>query len=236
MVSVVFLTAAGVTFVAALYKARGLRLPHHSPALGQLCLFLGSLSLAFLFLSPAAQTVENGLYPNLGRLLGNVCTVFAAYAALALLIDLAHPAETAKHKIRLWLVALGVTVAVMATLFLSTPLSPVIGGFDVSYRAYPTLAGYVLVYAAFLGTAVTNLLVVSWRYARHALHRPYLRLGLRIISVGCAVALVYLAEKVTYVVTELAALPPLVPGGDQCTSLVAPPACLFAVKIGRAHV
>ncbi|RFS85966.1 hypothetical protein D0T12_04825 [Actinomadura spongiicola] len=184
-----------------------------------------------MLLSSGAQRVENEVYPNLGRLLSNLCTTVAAFAILAHLLSITCPPEEARARIRRWFVALLAVVSAMTSLFLATPLPPVIGDFGPLYRDRPALVGYMLVFDTFLGWALTSLAVITLRYAGPAA-RPSLRGGLRIVTVGCVLGIVYLVEKTVMLVAQWWRLDPPVPGHDgPCPGLVHPPGCLFSVGL-----
>lgn len=228
MVDIFFWTVAATAFAAAGTKARGLRRSAPPPGLGSTCLLLTTVGLALVLLSSGAQQVENTLYPNLGRLLSNLCTTVAAFAALAHVLCITRPPSEARARIRRWRLALLVAVTAMSGLFVSSHLPPVID-FGSLYRDHPTLVGYVLIYVVFSGWALTVLAITAVRYARPAA-RPALRAGLRLVSLGCVLGIVYLVEKAGVVVTQALRLRPLLsePAG-LCPSPLHPPRCLFSV-------
>ncbi|TDB96917.1 MAB_1171c family putative transporter [Actinomadura sp. 7K534] len=228
MVNIFFWTVAAAAFAAAGTKARGLRGSSPPPGLGSTCLLLGTVGLALVLISSGAQQVENAVYPNLGRLLSNLCTTVAAFAALAHVLCVTRPPREARVRIRRWRLALLVAVTVMTGLFVSSRLPPVID-FGHFYRDRPTLVGYVLIYVAFSGWALVVLAVTAVRYAGPAA-RPELRAGLRIVSVGCALGVIYLVEKTAVMVTQALRLRPLLPEpAGLCPSPLHPPRCLFSV-------
>ncbi|TMQ92732.1 hypothetical protein ETD83_26695 [Actinomadura soli] len=231
MIDLVFWTVAAAALLAAGWKARGLRGPDPPPGLGATCLLLVSIGLALVLISHGVQRVENAIFPNLGRLLSNLCTTVAAFAALAHLLSVTRPREEARARIRRWLVALLAAVSAMTGLFVSSPLPPVIGDFGSQYGDHPALVGYIVIYTVFMGWAFTGLAVLTVRYASPAA-RPALRTGLRIVTVGCVLVIIYLVEKTAMVVTQWLRLDPLVPGHDRpCPSPLHPPGCAFAVGL-----
>jgi hypothetical protein len=232
MVDTLFYTVAALTLLAAGYKARGLRRSQPPAALAPLCVFLITSGLACICLASATQRFENLLYPNLGRLLGNITTQVGAFAALAMIITLSHPPTVTAPMVRRRFAIITLAIVAMAALFLATPLPPVIGDFGAYYAAHPTLVIYNLIFIAGLGIALGEMLVVSWRYARHAGHRKHLRRGLRTICAGALIGLIYLAEKALFVATSAAGLTPPVPGHDtECVSPITPLGCAFAVLL-----
>jgi hypothetical protein len=236
----VFLGVAAVTLGAAVYKGRLLRRAGRPPGLVVFCRFLLSLGLAFVFLAPSAQAVESLLVPNLGRLLSNTATLVAAFSVLSMLLHLHHPHEQAAPRIRPRRAALVAAVAVMAALFLSTPTTTAgvrpSGGFGELVASRPTLGVYVLVYSAYLGVALVDLMRLAWRYSGQVAHRRHLRRGLRVVAVGCALGMVYVVEKALSVVLTWAGIVVLPNGEVRCTSPLTPAGCAFSVALPAVAV
>ncbi|MDL4813201.1 MAB_1171c family putative transporter [Actinomadura opuntiae] len=231
MINLVFWSVAATALTGAGYKARGLRKPEPPPGLGAMCLLLAMVGIALVLISNGAQHLENELYPNLGRLLSNLCTMVAAFAFLAHSLSVTRPPGEARVRIRGWLVALLVAVSAMTGLFVASSLPAVIGSFAPFYRNSPTLAGYILIYVVFLGVALAYLAVITVRYASPAA-RPALRIGLRIVTVGCVLGIVYLVEKMVGVVKLWLGLDPQASGyATPCSSPLYPPGCVFAVGL-----
>lgn len=198
MIDALFLGIGALTLAAGIIRAVSLR-RHATPALRALCLILITLGLAFVLLSDSVQAVESRLYPNLGRLLSNCATLTAAFGAQALLLNLSQPPEIARRRVRGRLVGALGAIVVLVGLFVASRTPAPTGTFGSLYATQPTLAFYALVYAGYLGVAVADLGWQSWRYSCHA-RRRYLRAGLRTITMGCALALVYVIDKVVSVV------------------------------------
>lgn len=237
MFDAVFLGVAAAVLGTAAVKWRG---AHRSPALAAFCQFLTALGLAFAFLSPAAEAVESRLVVNLGRLLANASTLFAAYAIGRMLLHLNYPPAEVAARVRSRRIALLGAVGVMAGLFLSTPTgrpgqAPT-GAFGDLVATRPALGVYVLVYCGYLGVALVDLMRLTWRYSRFAGHRPYLRPGLRIVAGGCALGLVYVVEKALAVVWLWASLPGLPNGEVACTTPATPAGCAFSVTLPAVAV
>jgi len=237
MIDLVFLTVATIAFCTAIIKIRAFaRRPESDPALRAMCGFLTALGLAFLFLSNTAQSITNGLFPNLGRLLGNAGTMIAAYATLALLVHLTY-SPAARSRLRVRFITLAVTLTAMATLFFATPRPESHGVFGSAYATEPTLASYALLYAIYLSIALIDLLVLCWRYARRLPERFWLRLGLRLDAFGCFLGLVYAVEKAIYVGNEWAGLDLLFPHhAGPCTSPFTPAPCGFSIGLPATAV
>ncbi|AOS62958.1 MAB_1171c family putative transporter [Actinoalloteichus hymeniacidonis] len=196
MVTLLFLSVSALTFVAAGYRAyRALRSPRDrsNPGRWALAGLLGALGFAFLFLAPAIQEIEGRLYPNLGRLLSNTATLTAALAALTLVLYLAYPQEQARTRVPRRLATYVVSVIAMWVLFFVSDIPESRGLFSEYYSTHPTLAGYVLVYSAYLGTVLVDLGRLTLRYSSAT--SGALRVGLRLLALGCLLGLSYIAEK-----------------------------------------
>ncbi|WP_342787071.1 MAB_1171c family putative transporter [Actinomadura chibensis] len=231
MINVVFWAAAAAAFVAAAYKAYGLRSPDSPPGLGSICLLLMTAGLALVLISDKAQHAESAIYPNLGRLLSNLCTMVAAFAILTYLLSITCSREETRIRIRRWLMVLLVTVTAMIGLFVASPLPPVVGDFGPMYHGHPTLVGYILIFVMFMGWAFSSLAVTTARYAGLA-PRAALSAGLRIVTFGCVLVIIYLIEKTVVVVALWLQLGTLVPGHDRpCPSPLHPPGCVFSVGL-----
>ena len=106
-----------------------------------------------------------------------------------------------RRRVRRRLVALAGTVAVMITLFVRTPPAVSISDSRVrtgEYYGEPFHAPFLYVYLAYLGWSLTQVVVLANRYAGIA-HRPLLRFGLRLITVGALWGLAYVSAKLVAV-------------------------------------
>src|SRR5689334_6653964 len=229
MIDVVFFSVAAVALAAASLKARGLRMGPSRPGQVALCFLLTTLGLAFVLLSGSAQEIESRIFPNLGRLLSNVCTLLAALGVVSHLLSLSYPPERARPMIRRKTIGYAVAVAVMVGVFLSSPVPARVGDFGDLYAENFALVVYIDIYAVLLGKAMVDLLAVSVRYARYA-RRSALRLSLGIVAVGSTVALAYLLEKAVFVQSQAFGFASPVAGHSApCPSMISPLGCLFSV-------
>jgi uncharacterized protein DUF6545 len=232
MINTAFLVVAALAFAAALVKAASMLRLRREPGQGLLLTLLLTLAVTCFALSDKVQYQEDRLYHDLGRLLSNVTTMIAAFAILALLMTLSLPLPEARPKVRRRLLALAVCVTGMAVSFTAaSPLPETLGDFGDLYDTRPELLVYITLFIAFLGTALAELLVLAWRYARLARRRPYLRGGLMLMCAGSVLGLVYLAEKTVYVITQAAHWPPPFASDQSCSSLLAPPQCAFSITL-----
>ncbi|ASO19779.1 hypothetical protein FHR81_000543 [Actinoalloteichus hoggarensis] len=203
MVTLLFLSVSALTFLAAGYRAyRALRSAgdRANPGRWALAALLGALGFAFFVLAPAVQEIEGRLYPNLGRLLSNTATLTAALAALALVLYLAYPPAQARARLPRHLITYGVSVSAMWVLFFLADIPESRGLFSEYYAEQPTLAGYVLVYSAYLGAVLIDLGRMTLRYSSAT--RGPLRVGLRLLALGCLLGLSYIAEKLVSTIRQ----------------------------------
>lgn len=230
MIDRLFLGISLLAFSAAAYRAYVLyRTSSTGTEQRSSCALHAALGFAFLLLSDSAQQIENDIYPNLGRLMSNVCTIFAALCIDMQMLKVSQSSADVAWRIRKRIFMFLAAIGLMAILFLSDPVPARIGDFGALYRHHHGLVLYNLVYAGGLGMAMVDLLALSTRYARHAT-RPSMKAGLCTVGAGCVVALIYLAEKVVVVLLQAIGLPAPVAGHDgPCPSAFAPAGCMFSV-------
>ncbi|ROO88120.1 hypothetical protein EDD29_5780 [Actinocorallia herbida] len=229
MIDAVFFSIAVVTFAAAAFKLRDLRRGPVRAGQRALCLLLVTLGLSFVVLSDTAQAVESLIFPNLGRLLSNICTLVVAFGIVAHLIGVSLPAPRAQAAVRRLAFAYLLAIATMAAAFLASPVPARVGDFGDLYRDKPGLVLYTDIFVVMLGRAMVALLLLSLRYSRHA-HRAALRFGLWSVASGAVIALVYLTEKFIFVQSTFLGVDLPLSGHDgACPSVVWPVGCLFSV-------
>jgi hypothetical protein len=236
MIGDAFLAVAALALLAAIIEITSAIRGNRSAGRWMLCVLFLILGCSCFFLSTSVQIHLDQAYPNLGRLLSNASTLVAAFVILSLLLMLSSPPEQARPKIQHRLLVLMAALAGMSLLFAVTPLPPIIGDFGKLYRLHPALLGYIAIYIAFLGTALTELLFLSWRYALLARHKRSLRLGLQFMAAGSVAGLLYLAEKAVYVATQWLGIPPPLGADQSCTSLITPAQCAFSITFPTAAV
>ena len=218
-----YLVAAGLAAVAALAAAAGmlretpLRRPQRDVSsvlllvLGAACYALSDSALRYHDLGRQLRTPD--------RLLTDGVTMIATFAVLALLIMSGERWAEAWPRVMHWLVSLIACVAGMA-------LCATAGSGDLEMLAYFTL------YVAFCGTALVEILVLSWHMFGLARRRPLRRAGFLLMGAGGAAGAVALAGQTVWAVaTAPHMLPPALPASQSCAGLVAPPQCAFTVAL-----
>ncbi|MBV9450760.1 MAG: hypothetical protein JO345_33205 [Streptosporangiaceae bacterium] len=232
MIDAVFLTIGSLAILAAVIKTADSGRSGHQSGQYLLIVVFVALAMACFLLSYTAQIDADHLYPQLGRLLSNLSVLIAAFALLTLQLTISYSPADAYPRIRRRFQLLVVSLIVMAVSFMTAaPLPRRLGDFGILYRTRPVLLIYIAIYIAFLGTPLAELLSLSWRYAQLARERRYLRLGLRLLAAGSMLGLIYLAEKVIYVIAEAAALQSPLGTDYHCTSPVAPAQCGFEITL-----
>ncbi|WP_030226864.1 MAB_1171c family putative transporter [Actinoalloteichus caeruleus] len=235
MVTALFLTVSLLVSLAAAFRAvRNLRRgPGGNPGRWALVGVLGSLGFAFLVLAPATQAVLAGIYPNIGRLLSNLGTLAAAFSAVMLLLYLAHPPEEARRRAPRRFLVFAVAELALLVLFLAADIPESRGLFGEYYSTHPTLAGYVLVYSAYLGAVLVDLAWLGLRYSNAT--GGSLRIGLRVLAVGCVLGLSYVAEKL-YSTTRAALEGPETGSESYCVTPFDNFGCAMSVGMPAASV
>ncbi|MEU6285184.1 MAB_1171c family putative transporter [Streptomyces sp. NPDC047028] len=178
---------------------------------------LGSFAVAFACYSPLVGGVVEEVVPHMARLLSNCASLGAATAALAVSFQLNLEPAQARRRVRLRLVLFAASTVGMTVLFI---------GEQMAHRSPQVYALYLLLFISYLGFAVIDFAQQALRQSK-ATRRSSVRLGLRLAACGCAFALVYIAYKLT-VLVSLGFGFPLVPDHSECSSLVAAP-CVFSV-------
>ncbi|WP_330461820.1 MAB_1171c family putative transporter [Streptomyces sp. NBC_00820] len=193
---------------------RGTPRPTGTWAMGAL---LGSFAVAFASYAPLVADGLEAIVPHVARLLSNCASLAAATSVLAISFQLNLDPVEARRRIRLRLALFAASAIGMTLLFAYEYMT---------HRSEQVFALYLLLFVSYLGFAVVDFLLQAVRQSRTT-RRSSVRLGLRMAALGCVFALVYVAYKLTHVVSAGLNLH-LVPEHSQCTSLVAVP-CVFSV-------
>jgi hypothetical protein len=196
--NVVYGVLAVISWSAFFFKLRDLVRDPGNRELRLLCLAIATFATPFVVASPWA-------YVRIDRALGvtNIATLFiytSVAVCLASFMALLVSWSSAKDRIRLWhraLVAYAViSVASMVTLFWLGDVSDGehVVDFDVHYADTPYIREFLLVYVVLFVVGMIGLAFMCWRYAK-AVHRPWLRRGLRVVAVGAVFGLGYALPK-----------------------------------------
>lgn len=158
------------------------------------------------------------------RLLTDAVTMTVMFAVLSLLIMAGQPWVHARPRVMHRLASLLACVTGMA-------LCAAGGVGSLEMLIYFTL------YVAFLGTALAEILALSWHHARVSAHRPvghacYLLTSAGAVAGGAALA----GQAVWAVATAPHMLPPSLPAAKSCAGLITPPQCAFTVALPGVSV
>src|SRR5947209_17618527 len=133
--------------------------------------------------------------PNTSRLLGNGTVLVAAWAVqVFVLLTLDYQRNGVQTRVRVASWALVVVLAVMTVLFILAPVHREAAEFWQRYGTAPFMLAYRLVYLAYLGLAVVNIVRHSWHYAGLA-DQPSLALGLRLVAIGGVLGGAYVSHE-----------------------------------------
>lgn len=134
--------------------------------------------------------------PNLAELIVHALALTAGWAAHGAIVTTLHEAAGARARIVRSAVVLAITVAAMAVFFALAPVDSETLDFTVTYATAPYVSEYWLAYLAFAAYALLDIAVMAWRYRRSA--GSLVGAGLRMLALGAAFGLVYVALKAAY--------------------------------------
>lgn len=196
-INFLFLTVSAVMLAAAAYRARDLWQRPRPPDVAALVLTLTMLGLSFALQTPVIRDAQNSIVTNLGQILGNGTTLIAAFTATAMVLFISEDSEiSARSRLRPRLALLAAALTFMTVFFV---LNPTTAGKFTSSDAPLGIIFYYLTYLFYLGAVLVDLMALIRRYAR-TVPDPYLRVGMRIVSIGCAFGLLYMVGRTVNIV------------------------------------
>jgi hypothetical protein len=181
-----------------------------------LCLALALTVLlppVYLWLGPALAVL------NVARLLGNGLVLVASWTVQSYLFHLNYPPEEARPGVRRAGFVLVAALAAMTVLFVLAPVDQDVVDFTGRYGDAPYVLEYRLVFLAYLALALYKVIRLSWRYAGVA-GRPALALGLRLVALGAALGLGYVAHEGLRVAARRLGSGDPIPASDPLTRLL----------------
>jgi len=190
------LIPAIATWLAALYKLPALRRRPHDAAVRSFWLSLLFLALALTVLVPSVVVGLDAIshIANISRLLGNGLVLVASWQVQAFLLYLNYPAPEARARGKQVGWALLAALILMSVLFGLAPVHHESINFWQQYGRAPFILEYRLVFLAYLGLALFNVVRLAGQYGRTAV-RPALALGLRLVAAGGVLGLLYVAHE-----------------------------------------
>ena len=204
MVDGAVLVAAVLLWLAVSYEAVSLTRQRSNRARRALLLTLVALALAATFFVPSVYVATQDLtgVPNLADLIARCAVLLASFGAQSLLLHLTQEPIAAIRMSRRRAVALASTMVLLVVLFMLAPVH-VTGTLRLTsdFGGLPWVIGYLVVFAGYLGIALVDVLRGGLRYAPKA--GPPISMALRLIAIGCAFGLLYVAEKIGYLIAVL---------------------------------
>ncbi|WP_415840913.1 MAB_1171c family putative transporter, partial [Nocardiopsis rhodophaea] len=191
-----YLVAAGISTAALAYKARHIARDPKNPAQWAICGVVAGLGTAVTLGSPEVYTAFNAAVgiPNLARIFVHLMAITAILSIQVFFLHVADP-KTARRKARIRYAVFATAAATMVATFWATPLpidEPT--RFVERYATTELFVVYMAAYLGFAAWAMLDLIPLTNSYARNS-DRPLLRSGIRLISAGCAFALLYSCNK-----------------------------------------
>lgn len=228
MLSGAFLVIAAFAAAAALTRAVSVLRTPGAPVASFLLGLLGAACFALSRYFGPARPPGGAAAP----LLADMVMMTMVFAALSLLFFLSQPLSVAWPRAAHRLAALGACAAGMIVCFtLLPPANPQ----GLSPDDTLIQLGYFTLYAVFLASSLTEVLILAWQHAGLPWHRPFRHAGLLLTCAGAITGLAGLAGQ-----TGLAAIglthmaPPPLTGTAACPGLAASPWCAFAATLPAA--
>jgi hypothetical protein len=200
---VLYLCFSAAAWVIVTYKARAWFRDRGNADLGMTCVMTAGVATVFLFSAPS-------LYRGFDRLVGvanlamvflySSVVVFATGALILLLRWTERDGDAARarvaRRVRGLVVAIGGTWTIAVVAFLFSRPDSVEHPRDLStaYASAPGVVCFLVLYLVIFGSSLAGLATLCPRYAAR-LGRSLLARGLRVLSVGCWLGLLYCAFK-----------------------------------------
>jgi hypothetical protein len=194
------LLAVLLTWAAVLYRLPSAR-RQSRPAARFTWLALLLLAAGITLLLPSVYAAIDAALgvANLTRPLAHACVVGASWSALAVLYHLNFDASTAVKRVRRagWLavLAIGLLFALFAVSGATTEETV---AFTDRYADQLSVVVYRLVFLAYVGVMLADVVRLSWRYAGLSRSHPALHLGMSLVAVGGLFGLGYVAHGILY--------------------------------------
>jgi len=191
------LIPAMLAWAGVVYKLPAFLRSRHDPTIRAFWLSLLFLALALTILLPSVAAWIDRVTgsPNLSRLLGNEVVLIAAWAVqIFVFLNLDYQGNGAQARIHLASWTLLAVLIAMTVLFALAPVHHESTDFWPRYGTARFMLEYRLVYLAYLGFAIVNIVRHSWNYAGIA-DQPSLSVGLRLVAIGGALGGGYVTHE-----------------------------------------
>ncbi|MFI6273185.1 MAB_1171c family putative transporter [Micromonospora zamorensis] len=191
---------------AGAYTASTLRGGNRVPSRTWMGVALLCLALALAVLNPGIRTRLDDLLgvPHATRLISHALTIWAATAALCMLVYWTRSPQTTQRAVYTRQAIAAAATAVMAGLFVVARTPAATRDWFSTYADMWPIAVYMIVFGGMLTYTLIDLARLSLRYARRITGHPVTRLGLHLFAAGGLVALGYSVTIMVVAVTELA--------------------------------
>ncbi|MDF3299219.1 MAB_1171c family putative transporter [Streptomyces tropicalis] len=193
------LAIAGTGFV---FLLRDLTRSRRDPALVALAFTFGFSAISYAVSLTWVWVRIDGVFgvTNISVPLAQSCVILVLALQASVLAHWSKPAGRARRRSSVLLATAAAVIAAMSVLFvLLTPATTRPVDFSLYYAHDPYFQAYVLLYFGTYSAAEIYLARACWRYARTA-STPSIAWGLRLITVGAAVTLVYSGVRIGAVV------------------------------------
>jgi hypothetical protein len=217
-------------WLAVIYEAVSLVRQRDNRARRALLLTFVALALAATFFTPwvylATQDVT-GLH-NLADLVARCAVLLASLGAQSLLLHLTQEHAAATRMSRQRAGAMTAAMVLLVVLFVLAPVHET-GTLRMTsaFGDSPWVSGYIFVFCGYLAIALVDVLRGGLRYAPKA--GTALSLALRLIAIGCGFGLLYVAEKIAYLIAVLLGGSPSAAGESSVARALAVTGGLFVL-------
>ncbi|MDT5025102.1 MAG: hypothetical protein QOE61_1528 [Micromonosporaceae bacterium] len=191
----------GLLAVGFGYQSLRLRRDPRNPVLRGLAVMFGILVIAVVMGRAPIYLAFDQLVdvPNAARLVQHISAMAAFCAVQILLLYVARPADQARAGIR---PRIGILVGVMAAMTVLFTLAPVDveapQDFVARFGGAAWVGPYLLLYLAYLGIGVLDVVRSCHRHAGRSGHRPWLRASFRMLVLAGSVGLAYVISKAAF--------------------------------------
>lgn len=231
--NVVYGVLSLITWSAFFFKLKDLARDWRNRELQLLCLAIAAFAAPFGFASPAVYVRVDALlgFPNLATLIIYISVAICTSSFLALLVRWSSAESRIRLRHRLLVGYAVATIVAMAVLFFLGTVDdaehPI--DFDVYFAETPYISQFLLVYQLLFTVSMIGLIRLCWQYSK-IVGKPWLRRGLRVVTVGAVFGLGYSLPKGISHTWDLVGASPL----DVVNTAVAPmsaslAAALFAI-------
>lgn len=192
-------------WLVLLYSLYGLRRNHTDPAYRALCIAFVAIAVGFtLSVGQISAAVDRWTgVPNLSVL--GISGGFVTFSAAVqiLLLRWAHPPELARRKSSYRILALGLVLVIMVTLYLMARVTARAPHFLLQNMANPYVTAFTVFYMIAMATGLIMILVMCRDFAK-LVGRTWLRRGMLLTATGAAIFLGYCAARMASVISTFA--------------------------------